>query len=150
MEEKCHYRSNEISNSITDLIVQMNTYIGSQEYRDLAQKEMRDLTLKNTDDINQLKSSLKSVEDKTNVVSVTVDKIDTNLDKISDNLKDMDRAVLSKDEVKDIVKHTLLSDKNISNNAWFSSLPAKVSAGVAVLTFITFFTIKIVMILLTF
>jgi hypothetical protein len=148
LEEKTTNSFDTLSVSLNDMVIQMKTFINSQEFRDKSSSEMRTLTLENTTDINDLKSSLKSVVEHNKNVTDVLAKIDRDISSISGDIKDLDKTVLGRDEVTSIVKNAIVVDKNSGRDQWFESLPAKVSAGVALISFIAFFTIKIVVMLL--
>jgi len=139
----------ELNKSLNDLIVEMRTYVGSQEFRDNAQKEMKSLTRHNTEDITELKTSLNSLDIQIKNVNELNVKTNTLLQTLSDEIKALDKTVLSKNQITEVIKNVLISEKNTKSEQWFDSLPAKISAGVALLSFIAFFTIKIVVLLLS-
>lgn len=148
LEEKTDDSLQELGKSLNDLTLQVNTFVGTQTYREKSQDEMDKATLKNTTDIGELKSSLKSVENQNGSILASVDKLEKTMSRMSTDIKEIDKTMLEKDDVTEIVKNTIMAEKNIDQGKWFESLPAKVSAGVAVLSFISFFTIKIVVMLL--
>lgn len=148
LEEKSANSYEVLNKTMNDMLVQMRTYMAQQEFRDAAQQDLKTMTLNNINDIVELKSSIKSVENQNKNVVDAIDKMAVSINTLSSDIKDMDKTVLGKDEVAEIVSNAIVADKNSSQNQWFESLPAKVSAGVAILSFIAFFTIKIVVMLL--
>ena len=51
-------------------------------------------------------------------------------------------------KITEIVNNAIVADKNQDKDRWFDTLWVKISAGVSVLSFIAFFTVKIVVTLL--
>ena len=148
LEEKTVNSYDQFNSTINDLVVQMRTYMGQQEYRDTAQQDLKVTTNKNVGEINDLKSSIKSVENQNRGVVDAIGKLENTISGLAVDMKDMDRKVLGKEQITEIVTNAIVADKNSGREQWFQSLPAKVSAGAAVLTFISYFTVKIVIMLL--
>lgn len=148
LENKIDSSYDTLNRNINDLVLQMRTYMAQQEFRDSAQKDVKTMTLNNSGEISELKSSIKSVKDQNKSVVDAIGRMESTISTLSGNIRDMDKTVISKDEITDIVKNAIVADKNVGRDQWFESLPAKVSAGAAVLSFIAFFTIKIVLMLL--
>lgn len=148
LEEKAAIDRDSTNKQINELSLQMKTYFAEQKYRDSEQKDVKGMTQGNTNDINELKSSIKSVEDRSKNVVEAIGRMERTVSALSSDIKDMDKTIINKDQVSEIVKNAIVDDKNTGRDKWFESLPAKVSAGVALLSFIAFFTIKIVVMLL--
>ena len=144
LEERTTQSFELVNKSLGDLIVRINTYIGSQEYRDMTQMEMKTLTLKNTEEIGDLKSTIKSIGVQNDSVVRSLNKIDANMDTISKNIASMDKTILGREEVVEVVEKWILEDKNTDNTRWMDSLPAKVSAAMTVLTFISYMVVKVI------
>jgi len=163
LEEKTQQNIDDIKSSINELVVEMKTYMSTQQsenkFKDESSKDMRELTIHNSSEINDLKVSLKSAMSNHDIITNTIHDMgesmksisrDTNegMKSISRDISNMDRLILTKTDVVDIVKTTILEEKTSGRDRWVDSLPAKVSAAAAVLTFTTYFTVKIVVMLL--
>lgn len=148
LEDRTSSSYDALNKTINDLALQMRTFMAQQEFRDTAHNDLKTMTLANITDINELKSSMKSVEDQNRSVVDAIGRIERSVNGLSNDIRDMDKTVMSKNEITDIVKNAIVADKNTGRDQWFESLPAKVSAGVALLSLIAFFTIKIVVMLL--
>jgi len=148
LDERQTMSYDALKTSITDLVMQMRTYMAQQEFRDALQQDVKSMTMNNADDINELKSSIKSVESQIKSVGSAVVRMERSIISLSVDIKDLDKTVLNKGQIIEVVRNSIVADKNTERGQWFESLPAKASAGVAILSFITFFTIKIVVMIL--
>ena len=148
LEKRTDESYSTLTTTLNDLSLKMGTYIATQEYKDTASQEMRNKTLNNSEEINELKSTVKSVEEHNKSVSESLSRIDRNLSILSNDFKDMDKTIVDKEGITEIVNNAIVADKNQDKDRWFDTLWVKISAGVSVLSFIAFFTVKIVVTLL--
>jgi KaiC/GvpD/RAD55 family RecA-like ATPase len=137
LEEASKVSFNDLHKTLNDFIVEVRSYIGSQSHKDRSFEEMRTMVNKNTSDINDMRLVLGSMTT-----------ISSNLQKLTEAIQIIDKSILTKSDVESITQTALVVEKSKKQDKWFDSLPAKVSAGVAVISFIAFFTIKIVLLLL--
>ena len=148
MDEKFNSSVEALNKSMNDLMVEMRDYTTSQRYRDDHQQEMKATTSTNTSEINELKSSLKSVEGQNKVVIDAIDAMRKGIGELSTDIKSIDRTVLSKEDVTEIVKNIITHEKSITSEKWIDSLSAKIAALLSVVSFVTFFTLKVITMLL--
>jgi len=147
MEEKTRQSFSDLQKILNDFIIEVRSYIGVQTHRDMDHQEVKMLVNKNTSDIGDLKSVIKSMSDNSNHIHNVVSNINTNIGKLTESIQTMDKRVISKDVIEDIAQKAVIMEKSAKQEKWFESLPARVSATVAVISFIAFFTIKIVLLL---
>lgn len=149
LEKSTNESFDNLNKNFSDFTLEVRTYINTQQYRERDQNELRDITKSNSNDISEMKASLKSVSEHYDQVSKSIDKINGSVMDLTTSMKDLDKTVLSKDNVVEMVENAMIKDKNTGREKWFDSLPAKISAGVAIFSFIAFFTVKIVVLLLS-
>jgi hypothetical protein len=148
MEEKTRQSFSDLQKTLNDFIIEVRSYIGIQSHRDVDHQEVKSMVNRNTTDIGELKSAVKSISENSSNVSKAVVDINNNISKLTETLQTVNKAVLSKSEIEDIAQKAIIIEKSTKQDKWFESLPAKVSATVAVVSFIAFFTVKIVLLLL--
>lgn len=147
MEEKTRESFNDLQKTLNAFIIEVRSYIGIQTHRDIDHQEVKMLVNKNASDINDLKSIIKSISDNSNHINSVVGNINTSIGRLTESIQTMDKRVLSKDIIEDIAQKAVIMEKSAKQEKWFESLPARISATVAVISFIAFFTIKIVLLL---
>jgi len=148
LEEKTRQSFSDLQKTLNDFIVEVRSYIGIQTHRDIDHQEVKSMVNKNTSDISDLKSIIKSISDNSTTVNKAVTDINDNIGKLASSIQIIDKSILSKRDVEDIAQKAVIFEKSSKQDKWFESLPAKVSAAVAVISFIAFFTVKIVLLLL--
>lgn len=148
LEENTKVSFEELQKTLNNFIVEVRTYIGSQAFRDRDQEDIRLTAKSNSSDIHELKSSIKSMIDSSVHTNKAINDINDNIKKLTESINDVDKVIVSKSDVVDIVDNALNEHKNVETDKWFEKLPAKVSAAMAVLTFIVYYTTKIVLMLM--
>jgi len=148
LEEKTRQSFSDLQKTLNEFIIEVRSYIGVQTHRDLDHQEVKVLVNKNTSDIGDLKSIIKSMSDNSTTMSRAVSDINNNITTLTSNIRIMDKAMLTKGDVESITQSAIITEKSNKQEKWFESLPAKVSAAVAVISFVAFFTVKIVLLLL--
>lgn len=149
LEKSTKESFDNLNKSLSDFTLEVRTYINTQQYRERDQNELRDITKSNSNDISEMKASLKSVSEHYDQVSKSIDKINSSVMDLTTSMKDLDKTVLNKDDIIEMVENAMIKDKSEGRDKWFESLPAKISAGVAIFSFIAFFTVKMVVLLLS-
>jgi hypothetical protein len=148
LEDDTKVSFDELQKTLNNFIVEVRSYIGSQGFRDRDQDEVKSHTRTNTNEIIDLKISIKSMIDNSYHVTKTVSDLGDTVKTLSDTMKDMDRFHIRKDDVIEIVDNIINKDKNISNQKWFESIPAKISATATVVSVFLFYTIKIILMIM--
>lgn len=148
VEDKYTKSYNSLNTTLNDMKTQMDHHIMEAGYKGRQEEEMNTMTKKNADDIGELKSSVKSVEESNSSIKTSIDILSHEFKEMGRTITNMDKKLLDKGDVTEIVDNAIIKDKTDYQTKWFESLPAKVSAGVALISFIAFFTIKIVLMLL--
>ena len=147
MEEKTRHSLNDLQKTLGDFVIEVRSYIGIQTHRENDNHETKLLVSKNTSDIYEMKSAIKTMTDSTNHMSKAVMDMGDTINTMSESIQTINKNTLNRNDVEEIAQKIIVFDKNAKQEKWFESLPAKVSAGVAVISFVTFFTIKIVLLL---
>lgn len=147
LEERQVKSFESLNSSIMALTVQMKTFLAQQEFRDNENKEVKIMTLNNTNDINDLKSSLKSVHEHNKNVVDAISRMDATIGELSSEIRGINKTILGKEDVENVARMAISDEKSSSSDEWYKTLPAKVSATVAVLSFVLFYAIKIVTLL---
>lgn len=148
LEDKTRVSFQELQQTLNGFIVEVRSYIGTQGFRDREMDDIKKSGKDNSTDISDLKSSLKLIIENNVTLNKTISNINSNLHDLDVTVKKIDKSMVGKDEVSEIAKNVVINDKSENTQKWFDSLPAKLSAGMAVISFIAFFTTKIVMLLL--
>ena len=145
IEENTRVSFSELQKTLNDFIVEVRSYIGSQGHRDKGYEEVRSLSTKNTSDIGDLKLDIKSMLDHSTHANKSIEDIKENIQKLTESIKTIDKTILTKSDVEDIAQKALVMEKSDKQQKWFDSLPAKISATVALVSFVAFFAIKIIL-----
>lgn len=147
-EERTSKTFTDLQRSFTDLSTDVKTFMSSQNYRDREYDRMGNETKANTNDISDIKSSLKLlIDSNTNVTRSVVDISDT-LRSLNSTMVNMDKSIVSKDEINNIVKSAIIEEDHTRKTKWFDSVPAKISTIVAVLTFAAYWIGKLIILIL--
>jgi chromosome segregation ATPase len=149
LESKTTHKLEELRESIESFRNEFKEYVFERKHMEKDYGRVEETTKSNTIDISDIKSSLKDVVNHYDNVNKSIFEINENIKLLSDNIRAIDKTILSKQDVIDIVENRLLIEKSRGTDRLFDSLPAKISAGVAFLSFIAFFTLKIVVLLLS-
>lgn len=148
LEERTRQSLSDLQKTLSDFVIEVRSYIAVQVHRDNDNHETKILVNKNTSDIYDMKSAIKTITDNTTHMSDAVVNMGGTIKTLSETIQNIDKNSLSKKDVEEIAKNAIVLDKSVKQEKWFDSLPAKISAGIAIVSFVAFFTVKIVLLLM--
>jgi methyl-accepting chemotaxis protein len=148
MEEKTRQSFGELQKTLNEFVIEVRSYIGIQTHRDSDHQEVRGMTRKNSSEIGELKSAIGAISINSQIMAKSVGDISNNVKELNDSIQEIDKKILTKTDVQSIADNAIVKERASKQDKWFDSVPAKISATIAVVSFVSFFIVKIIMLLM--